>query len=111
MIKKIVKVNRIQSIVILIVVSIAVFVGVNLKASSNFENNNFEILYNDSIYESMESALSNPELVFHLNLSNKKLTELPIGLEKLVNLKDLDLSNNMLTKLNTGLTELEHLET
>ena len=110
LIKKILLVNRIQSIVILIVVSIAVFVDVNLKASSNFENNNIEILYNDSIYESMESALSNPELVFHLNLSNKKLTELPIGLEKLVNLKELDLSNNMLTKLNTKLTELEHLE-
>ena len=51
------------------------------------------------VYTSMAMALQNPDSVFILNLSKKKLSELPQEIKQLKNLQKLDISKNKLKEL------------
>jgi Leucine-rich repeat (LRR) protein len=62
------------------------------------------------VYRSMESALQNPEKVYKLNLSKKKLRNVPPEIYKLTNLKELDLSKNKIKELPAEIGQLQSLE-
>lgn len=64
------------------------------------------------VFTSMEKALKNPEQVFHLDLSNKRLKDLPADLNKFTRLKSLNLSKNKLKSVGSlsflkGLEEID----
>ncbi len=61
-------------------------------------------------YRSLERALKEPDLVYRLDLSGKKLKTLPEDLFKLKNLNALDLSGNKLKELPDRLGEFVHMQ-
>ena len=61
------------------------------------------------LYTSMEEALQNPERVFRLKLRHK-FEKLPDGLERLVNLNELNISKNRLTELPEAIGSLAYLQ-
>ena len=61
-------------------------------------------------YTSIEQALQDPTKVTILNLKGQGLKTLPAGIEKLVNLEQLDLSNNALTSLPPQIFKLPKLK-
>jgi Leucine-rich repeat (LRR) protein len=59
---------------------------------------------------SLEEALENPEKVFELDLRAEGLLEIPVSINKLINLKSLDLSNNLIETINYRIIRLPSLE-
>lgn len=64
----------------------------------------------DSVYTSIDEALKNPELVFHLSLTYDNLSVIPDNIRDLKNLETLDLSVNQLTSLPEGIGNLSNLQ-
>jgi hypothetical protein len=60
-------------------------------------------------YWNLEDALKEPEKVISLNLSLHKLTELPVEIEKFINLECLDVSYNDFTDFPVQITKLKKL--
>jgi len=64
----------------------------------------------DKIYDSLEEAMKvHPDSVFHIDLSGKRLTELPSQVLAFKNLISLDLSKNKLTSLPDSML-FKHIE-
>lgn len=61
-------------------------------------------------YRSLERALAEPEKVLRLDLSGKKLREVPEEIRRLPNLNALDLSGNKLKELPPWLGELKSMQ-
>jgi Leucine-rich repeat (LRR) protein len=61
-------------------------------------------------YYSIESAMKEPDKVFRLQLTKKKLKEIPPEIRQLKNLNALDLGKNKLRELPEWLGELEHMQ-
>ena len=85
-----------------------------LSFSALFAQENNQQLITDSnyIYRSLSVALTNPDLVYRLNLSKRKLKVFPADILKLKNLVELDLSHNRIDSLPKeigSLTNLQHL--
>lgn len=70
-----------------------------------------EVVVVDStkVFKSLDDALENPEIVFHLKLTKKKLSEFPESIFLFKNLMSLDLSKNKLSNIPMGITELKNL--
>src|SRR6187551_1758848 len=62
------------------------------------------------VFRSMESALQEPERVYRLNLSKKKLKSVPPEISRFSNLKELDLSKNKIKELPAQIGDLKNLE-
>lgn len=62
------------------------------------------------VFRSVERALASPDVVYRLDLSGKKLKELPEELRQLKNLNALDLSGNKLRTVPDWLGELTNLQ-
>lgn len=64
------------------------------------------------IYHSIKEALTEPEKVYRLNLSNTEIDEqtLEDALPKFHNLRELQLSNTFIYKIPTSIGELQHLQ-
>lgn len=73
------------------------FVVINLKAQPK------------TTYFSLEEALKNPEIVFRLDLSHQKMSQIPVSISQLKRLKRLDLSYNQLSDLSPILDSLKDL--
>ena len=61
-------------------------------------------------YHSLERALAEPEKVLRLDLSGKKLKQVPDEIRRLPNLNALDLSGNKLKELPAWLGELQSMQ-
>ncbi len=61
-------------------------------------------------YTDLDEAIKMREKVYHLNLSNQGLKEIPKEVLSLSNLKSLYLSDNQLSQIKIPLEKLEHLE-
>lgn len=61
------------------------------------------------IFKNIEEALENPDIVFHLKLTKKKLSEFPESIFAFKNLISLDLSKNKLSSIPMGITMLKNL--
>lgn len=81
------------------------FLGVTCFATSAQEKGDV-----DYIFRSLSAAKENPEMVYHLKLSKKKLEEFPENLNQFKNLKTLDLSKNKISMLPAEIGELQNLE-
>lgn len=57
-------------------------------------------------FTSLEEALKNPDIACQLDLSGKKLTEVPENIYKLGKLNEIDLSNNQLTSIPQKLIDM-----
>lgn len=62
------------------------------------------------IYKGMFTALANPDSVFRLDLSRKKLKELPSDLLKFKNLQELKISRNSLKELPLWIGDFKNLQ-
>ncbi len=62
------------------------------------------------VYKSVAAALANPDSAYILDLSGKKLTQIPPGVYKLPNLLVLDLSRNKIKTLPDSIALLSSLE-
>jgi Leucine-rich repeat (LRR) protein len=71
-----------------------------------------ELIYDDSshIYRSLDEASANPEKVFRLNLSRKKLDSFPHIIFQFKNLIELDLSKNKIEELPAEIGTLVNLQ-
>jgi Leucine-rich repeat (LRR) protein len=71
-----------------------------------------EIILNDStyIYRSLDEASKNPDRVFRLNLSKRKLDSFPDQILQFKNLIELDLTRNKIEELPAGIGDLIHLQ-
>jgi Leucine-rich repeat (LRR) protein len=61
-------------------------------------------------YHSLASALKHPDSVFRLDLSHRKLREVPEDIRKLKNLNALDLGRNKLKELPGWMNELQYMQ-
>lgn len=61
------------------------------------------------IFRDVQTALANSEYAYRLNLSKRKLKEIPPDVFKLKNLRELDLSKNKIDSLPAGIGELTNL--
>ncbi len=61
-------------------------------------------------YTDLTEALSKKEKVFHLNLSNQKLSSIPDEIAQLINLRSLYLSNNDLKDIDFDFSQMNNLE-
>ena len=61
------------------------------------------------IYTNLEDALKNPEKVFNLDLSKKKLEEFPTDILKFTNLRKLKLSKNKIKAVPEEIKQLQNL--
>ena len=61
-------------------------------------------------YFSLASAMKNPDQVYKLKLTKKKLTKFPEEILKFKNLNYLDLSKNKIKSLPDGIAELKYLQ-
>jgi Leucine-rich repeat (LRR) protein len=61
------------------------------------------------IYHSLASALKNPDKVFRLNLTKRRLAEFPVEILQFNNLEELDLSKNKIKELPSGIGKLKNL--
>ncbi len=64
----------------------------------------------DYIFTSLKEADERPEIVYHLSLEKKKLTEFPKTLSRYENLRILDLSKNRISLIPAEIGELLALE-
>ncbi len=62
------------------------------------------------VYKDLNEALSNPEIVYRLNLSKQKLEALPAQVFLLKNLRELDLSKNKIKITPQEIKQLSQLE-
>lgn len=60
-------------------------------------------------YRNLEKALENPEEVYVLKLSGKKIKKFPVEITQLVNLRELDMSKNKLKEIPDTIRVLQHL--
>jgi len=86
---------------------LTVFVLLGSLSLTGQKNNLREL---NKTYIDLDEALKLKEKVFHLNLSNQKLTTIPQEIVELVNLKSLYLSNNNLTSLQFDFSQMANLE-
>jgi len=80
---------------------------------SNFsQGQDTTLIYNDStyIYRSLQEASANPDRVFRLNLSRKRLDSIPAEVFQFKNLTELDLSRNRITELPKEIGSLSNLQ-
>lgn len=61
------------------------------------------------IYTDLQQALQEPEKVYHLDLSKKKLEEFPMDILKLTNLRTLKLAKNKIKSVPEEIQQLTHL--
>ncbi len=61
-------------------------------------------------YHSLESALKEPDKVYKLQLTKKKLKEVPPEIRQFKNLNALDLGNNKLKELPSWMSELQYMQ-
>ncbi|MBK9420764.1 MAG: leucine-rich repeat domain-containing protein [Flavobacteriales bacterium] len=61
-------------------------------------------------FHSLESALKDPDSVYRLDLSHKKLKQVPDDVRKLKNLNALDLGRNRLKELPGWMNELRYMQ-
>lgn len=61
-------------------------------------------------YHSIESAMKEPDKVYKLQLSRKKLKEVPEEIRRFTNLNELDLGGNRLRDLPAWMSELVHMQ-
>jgi Leucine-rich repeat (LRR) protein len=64
----------------------------------------------DSVYTSLEAAISNKDSVYHLRLQNTKLETIPSEVFELKNLIFLSLGSNLISELDERLIELQNLQ-
>ena len=83
-----------------------------LLAFSNVNGQLLDAIALDSVrtFNSLEKALLAPDMAYRLDLSGKKLKELPEGIRDLKNLNALDLGNNKLKVVPEWLGELKNLQ-
>ena len=62
------------------------------------------------VYRSLEAALQQPENVYRLDLSKKKLASVPPEITRLVNLRELDLSRNKIREVPAELGQMKNLQ-
>ncbi len=62
-------------------------------------------------FYNLEEAIKNPEQVYGLDLSGQNLTEFPIKILKLINLRTLNLSVNKITEIPDEISKLTNLTT
>lgn len=87
------------------------FLFFSLYAFSQQELLDPDTLQAQKIYTSMESALAaNPDSVFRLNLSKRKLTEIPTQVYSFRNLQELNLGKNKFTELPDRIGDLRNLQ-
>lgn len=67
-------------------------------------------LRNEPWYYDMDSALSNPDKVYKLSLTQQKLKVIPVEIGDLKNLQILNLSENKIKEIPTEIGQLEKLE-
>ncbi len=67
-------------------------------------------LSQQKVYKSLSFALQNPDSVFKLDLSKKKLKEVPVDIFKLKHLQILNLSRNDIKELQPEINELVNLQ-
>ncbi len=67
------------------------------------------IVKNNVWYTDLNRALNVAESVYHLDLSNQNLTEIPAPIGRLKNLESLVLSNNQIKTIGASLKKLKHL--
>jgi Leucine-rich repeat (LRR) protein len=68
------------------------------------------VIDSTKVFKSLEEALENPEVVFHLKLNKKKLTEFPEGIFLLKKLITIDLSKNKISNVPMGIASLKNLK-
>jgi len=68
------------------------------------------VLLQQRVYKNLTVALQNPDSVFILDLSRKKLKEVPADVFKLKNLQVLDLSRNDIKELPASINQLVNLQ-
>jgi Leucine-rich repeat (LRR) protein len=64
----------------------------------------------EHVFTSLDEALKSPDKVYHLNLREKGIKQIPPEIGKLVNLRSLDLSYNPFLKLPPQFGQLKNLE-
>lgn len=62
-----------------------------------------------TVYKSLSEALQNPDKVYRLKISGKRMDSLPESIFKLYNLKELTIKNCKLQKLNQNIGQLSNL--
>ena len=71
---------------------------------------NLESLDTKEIFYTLLDALETPQRVYRLDLSGKKLTEIPPEIFSFPNLQELNLSQNNITVLPEGLEKIPYLQ-
>lgn len=79
---------------------------ISTSASLNAQDDEID---SSKVFTSLDRALINPEVVFHLDLSRSRIKEFPVDIFRLDNLLSLNLSKNKLKTL-PDLKELDGLE-
>ena len=67
-------------------------------------------LLSQPVYDNLDEALQNPDKIYRLDLSRKKLKAFPMEILKLKNLQELDLSKNKLDSLPEKIGTLTNLQ-
>jgi Leucine-rich repeat (LRR) protein len=62
------------------------------------------------VYTSLSEALQNPDSVFRLDLSKKKLKEFPVEIFQLMELRELKLNNNSINQIPENIYKLNYLQ-
>ena len=88
--------------IILLLVIILPFFGFNQEQDA--------VIDSTKVFKDLEEALENPELVFHLKLNKKKLTEFPESIFLFKNLISLDLSKNKISHIPAEISSFKKLK-
>jgi Leucine-rich repeat (LRR) protein len=68
-------------------------------------------LQQQKLFTSLDEALKNPSVVFHLNLSKRHMENIPESVFTLTNLQELDISDNNIEYISSGIERLKNLKT
>ena len=75
------------------------FLSLNCTAQSQYYYNGLDQTLEFRVYTNLHFAMREPELVYHIDLRNQRLTKFPEQLYKLPNLRSIILSDNNLQKV------------